>query len=74
MFIRFRGRFVHFNIGVKEKPQNVHRFEIDFTLKFAPDFAMSVWMGLTDQRQTAKNKTDFQQNERKITDYRQEKN
>lgn len=33
-FIRFRGRFVHFDIGVKEKQQNVHRFEIEFTLNF----------------------------------------
>ena len=74
VFIRFHGRFVHFDIGVKEKPQNVHRFEIDFTLNFAPDFAMSVWMGLIYQPQTAKNKTDFRQNERKITGYRQETN
>jgi len=74
VFIRFRGRFVHFDIGIQEKPQNVHRFEIDFTLNFAPDFAMRVWMGLTYQRQTAKNKTDFRQNERKISDYRQAKN
>lgn len=42
VFIRFHGRFVHFDIGVKNKPQNVHRFEIDFLLNFAPDFAMSV--------------------------------
>lgn len=43
VFIRFHGRFAHFDIGVKvDKPQNVHRFEIDFLLNFAPDFAMSV--------------------------------
>ena len=32
---RFHGRFVHFDIGVKEKPRNVPRFEIDFMLNFA---------------------------------------
>ena len=29
---RFHGRFLHFDIGLKEKPQNVPRFEIDFML------------------------------------------
>ena len=66
VFIRFHGRFVHFDIGVKDKPQNVHRFEIDFLLNFAPDFAMSVWMGLTYQRQTAKIKLTSEKTREKL--------
>ena len=32
-------------------------------------FRKKVWMGLTDQRQKAKDITDYRQNEKKITDY-----
>ena len=32
---RFHGCFVHFEIGMKEKPQNEPRFKTDFMLNFA---------------------------------------
>ena len=39
-----RGRFLHFDIRAKEKPQNVLRFEIDFMLNFAMCSADLTWV------------------------------